>query len=137
MAKKKTGIIILGLFIALAIVAAAVIIYILNNQNAEKEPELYSYPITDYFVTNVKDSSKLFKTSIVLVVNEKGMETLLDEKKPEIRDTILFVLRGLTAEDLTSDSIQDKLRDEIPKDINEALEIDNVVSLYFTDFVMQ
>ena len=36
-----------------------------------------------------------------------------------------------------SSDIQDKLRVEIPQIVNKALNIDSIVSVYFSDFVMQ
>ena len=110
-----------------------------SNNKPKEEPKvvLYTYAVKDAFITNVKDSKKLFKTSIVLVVNKEKMEELFDKKVYVIRDTVLMILRGLTDENLQSMGIQDKLRDEISSKLNKTLEIDNIVSVYFGDFVMQ
>jgi flagellar basal body-associated protein FliL len=97
----------------------------------------YNYAIADSFVTNVKDSSKLFKTTVVLVLNKAEMDSFIKENQYTVRDTILFILRDLTEEDIKSSDIQDKLRISIPQALNAALKIDNIVSVYFSDFVMQ
>lgn len=128
--------------IIILIVAAAVVIggaayfFLLRNNDGENQP-LYEYAMSDAFVTNVKDSSKLFKTSVILVVDKKGMDDFFDENEYTIRDTILFMLRDLTEEDISSSDIQAKLRVSIPQALNSALGIDNIVSVYFSDFVMQ
>ena len=49
----------------------------------------------------------------------------------------MIILRDLTDEDISSPDIMDRLRSRIPAELNKALEIDNIVSVYFNDFVMQ
>ena len=141
MKKKKIVILLLLILLVVAIGAGAAYYFILRPAAAaaaaEKPAELYEYAISDSFVTNVKDSNKLLKTTIVLVVDEKDLDDFLDENQYTIRDTILFILRGLTEDDIKNDDIQDTLRQSIPEALNEALEIDSIVSIYFSDFVMQ
>jgi len=117
--------------------AAAWFLILKPSQETGDEPELYEYAIKDSFVTNVKDSSKLFKATIVLVASEKGLDEYIEENQYVIRDTTLFVLRGLTETDIKSDDIQDRLRVSIPQAINQALGAESIVSVRFTDFVMQ
>lgn len=126
------------IIIAIVLIGGGIGAYFLFfKENEDAKVEQYNYAIKDAFITNVKDSAKLFKTQVVLVVNEKGMEETLDENLYTIRDAILFILRDLTEDDITSMDIQDSLRDSIPKALNQALEVDYVVSVYFSDFVMQ
>lgn len=110
-----------------------------SNKETEVEPEvvLYNFAIEDAFITNVRDSSMLFKTKIILVVNQAEMDEFLNENLYTMRDTILFILRGLTVEELSDMDIEDRLRQEIPSALNHLLEIDNIKSVYFSDFVMQ
>lgn len=118
--------------------AVAVYFFVLRGSNQEEEPVVvYNYAIENAFVTNVKDSTKLFKTTVILVVNEEGMEETLDANIYIIRDTILFIMRNLTEEDISSSDIRDRLRNSIPAALNDALQIENVISVYFSDFVMQ
>jgi flagellar basal body-associated protein FliL len=123
--------------VILAAVGAGAYFLFFKDQGEETKTELYNYAIKDAFITNVKDSVKLCKTQVVLVVNEKGLEDTLDENLYTIRDTVLFILRDLTEEDIKSMDIQEKLRESIPQALNQALEVDYVVSVYFSDFVMQ
>ncbi len=61
----------------------------------------------------------------------------MDENLYTLRDTILFILRGLTEDDITDTEIQHSLRGRIADALNQALEIDNIVNIKFSDFVMQ
>jgi flagellar basal body-associated protein FliL len=136
--KKKPLIILLVILILVLAGGASYYILVVRNQTPEDQtPQYYTYELDDSFVTNVKDSQKLFKTTIVLVATDENLTDMLTANKYVIRDTILFMLRDLTEEDICSDTIQDKLRTEIPAALNKALGIDSIVSVYFGDFVMQ
>ncbi|NCB50690.1 MAG: flagellar basal body-associated FliL family protein [Clostridia bacterium] len=140
--KKKIIVIVLAAVLFLGAGAAAYFFYFKDkiagkNETPEEVSENYEYAVESSFVTNVKDSSKLFKTTIVLVADEKGMEEFFKAEQNTVRDVILFVLRELTEEDIESEDIQDHLRVSIPAALNKALGTDSIVSVYFTDFVMQ
>lgn len=125
------------LIIVIAAIAVGVGAYFLFFNTPKGESEvLYNYAIKEAFIANVKDSQKLVKASIILVVNKDITEDL-EKNVYIIRDTILIMLRSLTDEDISSGDIMEKLRSDIPAALNEALDIDNVVSIYFSDFVMQ
>lgn len=137
--KKK---VVLPILIVLILAVAAGSVYYFffrdkGDDNAKSEPVYSTYSLDDSFVTNVKDSNKLFKTSIVLVADSDQLTDLLKDKEYVVRDTILFLLRDLTEEDIRSETIQNTLRPKIAKALNEALGIDNIKSVYFGDFVMQ
>lgn len=125
--------------VAVALAAGAVYFFVFRNAqgNENAPPKLYNYAIEDSFVTNVRDSSKLFKATVVLVANKDKLDELLEKNQYVVRDTVLFILRDLTEADIRSSDIQDLLRVKIPRAINGALQIDSIVSVYFSDFVMQ
>jgi len=133
----KKVIIIIAVFLVIALVAGGAVYFFLFRNSKNESVQLYNYAIADSFVTNVKDSTKLFKVTVILVLNKEGMDEYFKSNLYTVRDTILFILRGLTEDDIMSSDIQDRLRATIPKAINETLKIDNVVSVYFSDFVMQ
>jgi flagellar basal body-associated protein FliL len=139
MKRKKILIIVLAAVLLAAAGAAAYFFYFrgASGGNQEAEAKRYEYPIVNSFVTNVKDSAKLFKTTIVLVTNEEGQEEFFTAEQSTVRDVILFTLRELTETDIESADIQDRMRVSIPEALNKALGIDSIVSVYFTDFVMQ
>lgn len=127
------------IIIAIVIIAlgASAFFLFFNKPKEEAEVSFYNYAIEDAFITNVRESQKLFKTSIILVVNKEEMDEYLEENIYTIRDTILTILRSLTDEDISGMDIQDRLRNEISSALNNALGIDNIASVYFSDFVMQ
>ena len=130
---------ILIIIAALLLVAGAVVYFfvIKPNNDKDKEPTYYEYAIKDPFITNVKSSSKLFKASIVLVLDNKKVAEGLGTQLYTIRDTVLFVLRDMTESDFKNQSVQDNLRKTLPDKLNAALNISNIVSVRFSDFVMQ
>ena len=139
--KKQPLIIILVILILVIVAGGLYYMLVLKDQaansSAETEPKVYTYALDDSFITNVKDSRKLFKTTIILVSSAEDLKETLDANQYIIRDTILFILRDLTEEEICSDTIQDTLRKEIPDALNQALKIDSITSVYFGDFVMQ
>ncbi len=126
-------------FALIVIVGGAALYFLVFNGggNEEQEETLFSYVPGDYFVTNVKDSDSLLKVTVVLALNTDKLEEELAEKEHIIRDTIIFKLRSLTEEDILSADIQDRLRTDISEELNAVLGIDNIVTVYFNDFVMQ
>lgn len=133
-----------SVLVVVLIGGAAVYFLVLRDYTPEetkKKETLYNYVLEDYFVTNVRDSSKLFKISIVLVLDEDPEGAALAEELADhlylIRDRLNVLLRTKTEADLTASNIEDTLRAEISDTVNEALDANYVVSASFTDFVMQ
>ena len=120
--------------IIVAIVAGAGI-WLLTRTPAEFTPSYYVPG--DYFVTNIKDSHSLLKTTIVLALARSDREELLAEHNHIIRDVIIFALRDKTEEELRSPDIQDKLREEITAKLSKKLDIDYITTIYFNDFILQ
>ncbi len=124
--------------VALAVVAGGLYYFVFRgNSDNKKQAVTYDFAIKDPFITNIKGSSKLFKTTLVLVVDNKKLTSGLTNETSKIRDTILFVLRNMSEEDLKNQSVQETLRKTLPDKLNKALDISGIVSVRFTDFVMQ
>ncbi len=134
---KLVKIIITVVLVLVAGVAAY--IFLLNPQQpAEAQgKQMYSYEPGDYFVTNIKDSTRLLKTTIVLAVDDPNKTEYMDEHKQIIRDIIISTLREKTEDELRSMDIQDKLRVEIVNNIRAKLDMNYLVTLYFNDLVLQ
>ena len=94
------------------------------------------YSPGEYFTTNVSGSYHLLKVVPILVVNREGLEDTLKERNATIRDTIIFILRDLTEEEITAPGNQDELRERIVTTLNERLGVDYFVEVIFNDFVM-
>ncbi|MGI5907492.1 MAG: flagellar basal body-associated FliL family protein [Christensenellales bacterium] len=134
---KLVKIIITVVLVLVAGVAAY--IFLLNPQQPAEaqEKQMYSYEPGDYFVTNIKDSTRLLKTTIVLAVDDPNKTEYMDEHKQIIRDIIISTLREKTEDELRSMDIQDKLRVEIVNNIRAKLDMNYLVTLYFNDLVLQ
>ena len=120
--------------------------YMLFFKKAEAQPEekkkvtYFTYTLEDSFITNIKNSQSLFKTSITLEVIEDKKEeqtAFLTENVPVIRDSILFLLREKTYDELRASDIRDKLSKEIVDMLNEKLDTDYLKSVYFNEYVIQ
>lgn len=135
--KKKNMIIIIA---AVLVVVAAAAVFIVPKFMGEKEevvPELY-YPLEDYFVVNVKDGNgMLFKATVILVHDSEDMVEVIKENEYAIRDTLLFLFRSLSVDDIQDQNIQMRLREQIPAMLNEQLGTTHITSVLFGDFVMQ
>lgn len=130
------------IIVALIIVGvAAYFLFLAPKDEVEPVEQRGSYSPGDHFITNVKDSQMLVKASVVLEVNRSAEDeefyAFLDENKYKIRDAIVFVLREKTADQLQQPNIKAILTDEMVEKINQVLEIDNVKTIYFTDYVVQ
>ncbi|MBR5261628.1 MAG: flagellar basal body-associated FliL family protein [Oscillospiraceae bacterium] len=135
--KNKKLIIIL---VVVIVVAAAAAVFVVPKFMGEKEEviEEFYYPISDYFVVNVKDGNgMLFKTTVVLVHTDEDMAEVIKANEYAVRDTLLFLFRSLDKQDIQDQGIQERLRQEIPAMLNELLGVDNFTSVLFGDFVMQ
>lgn len=133
----KKGLII-GIVVVLAI--AGVLYFTVFQKPAEKVHSYYKPG--DYFVTNIKDSSALIKTTIVLelYVYERDLEKItayLTENNHVIRDIVVFTLRSKTEDELRSQDIAETLRQEIVQSVSEKMGIDYITTVYFNDYVIQ
>ena len=132
----KKGIILVAIVV---VIGAVLYVFVIGGKSDKEKAEIrVTYSPGDFFTTNVKDSNpnKLLKAGVVLVVDATGLEETLKAKNAYIRDTIIFILRDLTEEDIKAEGRQDSLRDHIKDALNERLGITNVTEILFNDFVM-
>jgi flagellar basal body-associated protein FliL len=104
------------------------------------EPELSYYSPGENFVTNIKDSVRLLKTSVVLEISTTDTEKVteyLTENNHVIRDIIVFALREKTEDELRSMGVEEELREELKQNISEKMGVDYLQKVYFNDFVIQ
>lgn len=132
--KKKLIIIV----VAVLVVGGAAAYFLVFS--GPPQPQVGYYTPGDYFVTNIKDSSRLVKVTLVLGLltpePTKAQEELT-QVNHVIRDIIVFTLRDKTEDELRSDSIKESLNTELVKKLNEGLSIDYITTIYFNDFVIQ
>lgn len=103
----------------------------------EPEPVIFNYVPGEFFVTNVKDSSRLLKTTIVLELSRDDVQEYLTENNHIIRDIIVFTLREKTEDELRSQDIDETLRKEIVQRLSTQMNIDYINTIYFNDYVIQ
>jgi flagellar basal body-associated protein FliL len=125
------------------LLAAVIIVGALSSclfgGNKEPAEVLTQFLPGDFFVANVKGAGNLLKVTPVLVLNtdDAKLYTRLTDEIPKIRDTIQRVLRSFDAETLLSDDAMDTAKTAIIAAVNERMEIDNVVDVWFSEFVLQ
>ncbi len=102
-----------------------------------KEPEPSSYSPGEYFITNIQESNKLFRTDIILRLSRDDQLEFLEENNYIIRDIILFTLRDKTEEELRAAGAQQGLRDEIISSLKDKLGIDYITAIYFNEYIIQ
>ncbi len=134
---KKNSLIII-IVVVVAIAAAAFFLVPKFFGETEVVAKDYYYPLEDYFVVNIKDGGGvLFKATVVLVCDTEDMTEIITENEYAIRDKLLFLFRSLDQEDIQSQDIQDRLREQIPAMLNEMMNTTHFTSVLFGDFVMQ
>ena len=136
--KKKVLIFIV--LIVVGGVAAFLLLGAKKTTETVKLPTYFTYQPGDYFITNVKDSKALLKTTIVLELEEKDREkqdTFLADNEQIIREVIVFALSDKTEEQLRSSGIHEELRAELIRKISEKLGMDYLHTIYFSDYVLQ
>lgn len=132
---KKLLIIIIA---AVVVVGGGVAAFLLLSGPPKEKPPVRAYYVPgDFFVTNIKDSRYLLKTTIVLELSKEGMDEYLTDNNHIIRDVIVFTLREKTEEELRTSGIQDEIRREIVDRLSKEMEIDYLTTIYFNDFVIQ
>ena len=128
------------IIVAIVAIVAGVALYLFVFSADGETPEVrVEYSPGEFFTTNVQvtgNTPRLLKSAIVLVVNAEGLEDMLAKENARIRDTIIFILRNLTDEEIMAEGEQEGLRRRIITALNERLDIDNFVEVLFNDFVM-
>ncbi|MCL1905673.1 MAG: flagellar basal body-associated FliL family protein [Clostridiales bacterium] len=127
------------LVVAVLVLAGGAAYFFLLKPKPEPPPVTFSPG--DYFVTNVKDSNRLLKVTLVLMVSGdkayKKLPLTLEENISKVRDIILFILRDMGEEEIRASGVEETLRIKICEGLNETFETDGIIGLWFRDFVMQ
>lgn len=101
----------------------------------DKNIKMYSFE--DSFVTNLKDSKKILKATIKLELSNSKIEEVVDARNPEIRNEINLILRGKNEEDLNGSEGQTMLQKEILETLRKLLKTENILNVYFDEFIIQ
>lgn len=131
MSRKK--ILLIGILL-LAVIAAGVYYFLPKEVKVVRK----EYSPGEYFVTNVKDTNRLLKATVVLVLdtdNKKVLEEVSD-RNTEIRDTITTILRSQELETL-QDTDLTVIKTQMIFVLNGLLESDHIVGILFSDWAIQ
>ncbi len=127
------------IIVLVVLVVAGVAAYFLLLMPPPEAETVYYVP-GDYFVTNIADSTRLLKTTIVLelsTTDPEGVVEYLTENNHILRDIVVFTLRSKTEDELRSDGIENTLRDEIVNNVESKMGLDYIETIYFNDYVIQ
>ena len=95
----------------------------------------------DEFLVNLSDpgSDHFLKVSLALEFTKKSGKTAenIKEDSAQLRDAVLQALSTKTRDAISSDAGKSKLKTEIKDDVNKALGDDQVLNVYYTNFVTQ
>lgn len=91
----------------------------------------------DTFIVNLQVKGSFLKVTIQLEFGEPGQPNTLESDMPKIRDSIIRIMSGKTAQDILSTEGKEKLREEVKDGVNEAMGSEDVVNVYFTEFIVQ
>ena len=96
------------------------------------------YPL-DPFIANLAEENggRYIKTTIQIEFAGAEPPAWLQQRMPQIRDLILTLLTSKSFDDIRSPEGKQILRDEIIRRTNQALQAEEVVAVYFTEFIVQ
>jgi flagellar FliL protein len=162
--KKGGNLFVIGLFSFLITVVVAATFLIIMLKKPAPAPSGYAgntptgvykeelgpiVPITPEIIVNIASESgaeHYLKVNISLEVRmEPGKKNAekspvvaeITKRIPQIRDTVITILRGKTKEKIDQKEGKDLIRSEIIKSINKYLISGEIKNVYFQDFVIQ
>ncbi len=90
-------------------------------------------------ISNVSGTmgTRFLKVSFQIVSGDPQLEGIVDMREAQVRDAIISTLSSKTIQELEAVGGRNALRVALVGAINEALELDLVEELYFTEFIIQ
>jgi len=91
------------------------------------------------FVVNLADqeSKHYLKVNIELGVRRKDILDEIEQRNPQVRDIILFVLMNKRFEEINSLAGKKQLKHELISRISNVLRTGTIQTIYLTDFIVQ
>ena len=112
-----------------------------NAQAAQQQDPNGMGPIysLDTFIVNLADDgrSRYLRVTMDLELVSASEESTLDDRLPQVRDSILMILPSKRFEDIASMEGKTALRNEIITKLNGMLNKNVVSNIFFTEFVVQ
>ncbi len=91
------------------------------------------------FIVNIisGDAAHYVKTSLTVELTNEQVKTEVEQRMPQMRDAILLLIGNKTYEELQDLQGKKQLKAELLSTVNSFLQTGKVVSIYFTNFVVQ
>ena len=91
------------------------------------------------FIVNIisGDAAHYVKASLTVELTNELVKTEVEQRMPQMRDAILLLISNKTYEELQDLQGKKQLKAELLSTINSFLQTGKVVSIYFTNFVVQ
>lgn len=155
--KKKLIIIIAAALVLLLALGGGGAYYLMKKKEAEEAakkkdpgtevpvPELNPAaaigPMVDIseFIVNIisGDATHYVKASLTIELTNEPAKEEINQRMPQIRDSILLLVGNKTYEELQDLQGKKQLKAELTSKINSILQTGKVKAIYFTDFVVQ
>lgn len=112
-----------------------------KSRPKSKKQELRIVHRLDAFIVNLMDKAGLgkryLKATIILEVGSEEDKKILENHKPQLRDTILLLLSSQSINEINTLEGKLELKQALLSRINQVLGEGIVNRIYFTEFVMQ
>lgn len=91
------------------------------------------------FIVNIisGDAAHYVKASLTVELDNEQVKTEVEQRMPQMRDAILLLIGNKTYEELQDLQGKKQLKAELLSTVNSFLQTGKVVSIYFTNFVVQ
>lgn len=89
------------------------------------------------FITNIKDSNKYLKISIVFELRSAKSMPYYESNNYKIRDVIIDVLRNKTEGELSQEGAQENLKHNIKEALGSHIDVSDLMNVYVEEFVIQ
>jgi flagellar FliL protein len=117
------------------------------NANASDQPDqaaIIEHPLgpihaLDTFIVNLADKggNRYLRITMDLELGNPELETEIEKRLPQVRDSILMILPSKRFDDISSVEGKIALRDQIMETLNGFLTQGKVSNIYFKEFVVQ
>ena len=108
------------------------------NSSAEQAKPGILHSLEPFVVNLIDPSGKRYlKVRVELELSNKLVESQVNERLPQIKDSLLILLSSKSYEDIETVEGKLRLKQEIMARINNLLTQGRVRNIYFTEFVIQ
>jgi len=109
------------------------------GQSGAIEHPLGTIYALETFIVNLADKggNRYLRVTMDLELGIPELESELDKRLPQVRDSILMILPSKRFEDISSVEGKIALRDQILETLNGFLTLGKITNIYFKEFVVQ